>query len=149
MNEENARNERNEGNNKSNFFNLEENTAAMLTAVIPLGVSMISYVSYAAWAVPLVVMLLEKRSKFVKFCAAQSCALTLGIFVCSRITQNIIDLVGGSKSLLFIPMGIVGMSMSILQIVCLVLLIMLAVKAYKMQVLEIPIVTNWLRKYLS
>lgn len=141
-------NERNERNNKSNLFNIEENTAAMLTAVIPLGVSFISHISYAAWAVALVIMLLENRSKFVKFCAAQSCALTLAILVCSRVTENINNLVGGSHSIVFIPLGIVGIAMSIVQLVCLVLLVVLAVKAYKMEILEIPIVTDWLRKYM-
>ncbi len=142
-------NEGNGQNKKSDFLNLEENTAGMLTALIPLALSMISYVSYVAWAVPLIVMLLEKRSKFVKFCAAQSCVLMLGMFACSKINENIMKFVGSSHGPLFIPMGIMGMAMSILQVMCVVLLIMLAVKAYKMQTLEIPIITGWLRKYFS
>lgn len=137
----------NQGSNKSNFFNLSENVAAMLTALIPLGVSFIGYVSYAAWAVPLVVMLLEKQSKFVKLCAAQSFVMTFVSFICSIVTGNINNLTDGAHGIMFIPLEIIGLVMSIVQLACLVLLVLLAVNSYRMKVLEIPVLTDFLRKY--
>ena len=56
---------------KSDLFDLDENIAALLVAVVPLAVSMIGFVSYVAWVVPLVALLMEKRSGLVRITAVR------------------------------------------------------------------------------
>ncbi|MBQ1413453.1 MAG: DUF4870 domain-containing protein [Clostridia bacterium] len=132
--------------NQSSIGNLDENVAALLAAVIPVAMSMISHLGFAAWVVPLVIFLLEKRSLFVRLIAAQSLAVSIVIFLCAVIRDNLDRFADTSHFLTALPVGIFGLLLSLMQVACLVLLVLTAINAYRMVVFEIPSVTQWLRK---
>lgn len=146
----NPYNNGNHGNgNKSSILDLDENVAATLTAVLPVALSIISHLSYAAWVVPLVVLLLEKRSQFVKLCAAQSLAASAVILLCSVVTKNLDHWIDHSHFFVALPVGIVGLMLSLMQVACLVILVLTAINAYRMKIFEIPTITLWLRRYVG
>jgi uncharacterized membrane protein len=58
-------------------------------------------------------------------------------------------MMGDTFRLALLPLGLMGLLISAVQMICLVLLILLAINSYKMQVLEIPVVTQWLKKYVN
>lgn len=143
----------NNGNNghqggigKSSIIDLDENVAAMLTAGIAVLLSFIGHLSYAAWTVPLVVLVLEKRSQFVRLCAAQSFAAGVVIVACAILR----DVFGGMMhGLLVIPLGIIGLMLSLLQLAAAVMLVVIAINAYKMKTVEIPQVTDTIKGYIQ
>lgn len=135
--------------NKSSILDLDENIAAMLSAVLPIAMTMISHMSFGAWVIPLVVFLLEKHSWFVRLCAAQSFAAALVITVAAIVTKSIDLVIDGVGFFALVPMGVIGLLMSLAQVICLIVLVMIAIKAYRMQIFEIPTVTNWIRKNIE
>ncbi|MCL2741207.1 MAG: hypothetical protein FWE70_03740 [Oscillospiraceae bacterium] len=58
-------------------LNLDANVLVLLMYLAMAAFSWIPYVGYVAWAIPLVLFLMEKGSRFVKFSAVQ--ALALGV----------------------------------------------------------------------
>lgn len=56
---------------------LDANGAALIAYIAMVAVSWLPIVGYATWVIPLVILFVEKNSKFVKFQAAQ--ALLIGI----------------------------------------------------------------------
>ena len=131
---------------KSDLFDLDENIAALLVAVVPLAVSMIGFVSYVAWVVPLA-LLMEKRSGLVRITAGQMLALTVAMTVCAA-CRGIVNAVWDGEGLFFIPRMLMGMSFSLAQIACLVLGILVAYHGYHGRVFEIPTVTAWIKKQI-
>lgn len=130
---------------KSSIIDLDENVAAMLSAAIPAVLSFLGHVSYAAWVLPLVVVLLEKRSQFVRLCAAQSFAAGVVIVACAILR----DATGGMMhGLMALPMGIIGVMLSLLQLAAAVMLVVIAINGYKMKTVEIPQVTETIKGYI-
>ena len=132
---------------KSDLFDLDENIAALLVAVVPLAVSMIGFVSYVAWVVPLVALLMEKRSGLVRITAGQMLALTVAMTVCAA-CRGIVNAVWDGDGLFFIPRRLMGMSFSLAEVACLVLGILVAYHGYHGRVFEIPTVTAWIKKQI-
>ena len=132
---------------KSDLFNTDENVAVLLVSAVPLAVSMISYISYASWVLPLVALLMEKRSGLVRICAAQTLALTVAMTVCAA-CRGIVSAVWNGEGLFFIPRMLIGMSFSFGQIACLVLGILVAYHGYNGRVFEIPTVTAWIKNQI-
>lgn len=135
-------------NNKSSLFDLDEYVAATLVAAISVGVTFVGYASYLAWAIPLAALIAEKRSPFVKLCAGQSLALTVVMFLCHVVTKMTEQ--GRSDNwLMVLPMGIVALAMSVIQVICLIFGVLLAYYAYKGKVFEIPLVTETVKSLLK
>ena len=132
---------------KSDLFDLDENIAALLVAVVPLAVSMIGFVSYVAWVVPLAALLMEKHSGLVRITAGQMLALTVAMTACAA-CRGIVNDVWEGEGLFFIPRMLMGMSFSLAQIACLVLGIVVGYHAYHGRIFEIPRVTAWIRSQI-
>lgn len=132
--------------NQNTITGLDENVEALLTAVVPLALTFIPYIKWLAWAAALVFVFAEKNSRFVRLCAGQIFAATFTMFLCSVITDGLTHFAHG---LLIFPIAAVGIFLSLLQIACVVLIVMIAVKAYKMQEVEIPVVTDWVKKLVK
>lgn len=132
---------------KSDLFDLDEHIAALLVAVVPLAVSMIGFVSYVAWVVPLVALLMEKHSRLVRITAGQMLALTVAMTACAA-CRGIVNAVWDGDGLFFIPRMLMGMSFSLAQVACLVLGILVAYHGYHGRVFEIPTVTAWIKNQI-
>lgn len=135
---------------KSDLFDLDEHVAAMLVALAPLALSFIGHISYAAWVLPLVACFVEKRSGFVRLCAGQSLAVSLLMTACG-LSSRLLELmrVRLEDTILFaMPISIMGMVLSALQLFCLVFLILLAYNAYHRKVLEFPVITRTVKSLM-
>lgn len=136
-------------NGKSSFFDLDEHIAAMLAALIPLGLSWIGYVSYVAWAIPLAVYLMEKRSELVRLNAAQSLALSVLSVAAAIIRAGAGHMVKEGGALMVVPMGIIGLAMSMLQLACAVGLVLFAIYGYRRRIFEIPRFTDFVKGFIN
>ena len=135
-------------NHQSSLFDLEEHVAATLVAAISVVVTFVGYASYLAWAIPLAALIAEKRSDFVKLCAGQSLALTVVMFLCHVVTK-MAQQGRNDNWLLVVPMGIVALAMSVIQVICLIFGVLLAYYAYKRKVFEIPVITETVKSLLK
>ena len=127
---------------KSSIGDLNANIMAMLIFVGPAILGFIPGVKYIAWAVPLIIFFLEKKSKFVKFYAATSLVisiisfaitLVLGIVIAS-LTFSLV-MAGGFGALAFL--GILSM---IFGLAFLALFIFLIVMSITYKQVELPFV---------
>lgn len=129
--------------NQNTITGLEENVEALLAAVVPLLLTFVPHTKWLAWIVALAAAFTEKNSRFVRLCAGQIFVMTFAMFLCSVITDSLTHFAHG---LLIFPIAAVGIFLSLLQIACVVLIVLIAVKAYKMQEVEIPVVSDWVKK---
>ena len=132
--------------NQNTITGLEENVEALLAAVVPLLLTFVPHVKFLAWIVALAAAFVETKSRFVRFCAGQIFAATFTMFLCSVITEGLTSIAHG---LLIFPIAAVGIFLSLIQIACVVIIVMIAVKGYKMQEVQIPVVTDWVKKMVK
>ena len=73
---------------KSSIGNFNANTLSVIIYIIPLLLSFIPYVQYAAWLIPLFILFKEKDSDLVKYSAAQ-CTI---IFFVMNVTHLVLSI---------------------------------------------------------
>ena len=142
---------------KSSIQNLDANLVAMLVYIIPLIISVFfSQLRMISWIlIPVLVLIFEKKSYFVKYHAAQ--ALTVAVFYTAiAILDAILGFFGFTISLamqapfvgfmvggvLGLIMAAVALAMAILSIIITVLVIIIAIKAYNYESIHIPGMTS-------
>lgn len=132
---------------RSSVGNLNANVMALICylASIPLG--WIPLVRYVAWLAPLVLFLLEKQSKFVKFHAMQSFLLHIVSAVLSFLVSVVLGGILGIGSISAATyyaaaglVGIIGLLTTGISLVILVFAIIAMVGAYKYKETHIPLI---------
>ncbi|MCL2805934.1 MAG: DUF4870 domain-containing protein [Treponema sp.] len=126
---------------------MNANILAMMIYIAPFFISLIPYVGYAAWILPLVIFIVEKKSKFVKFHAMTALIIMIIAAVVGIVLMIIIWSMSPFYSFGFFYYGfgggIVGLLMAILLIFSLSLLVLdifLCIKAYSYKIVGLPIV---------
>ncbi len=138
---------------KSTIADLDGNILAMLVYITAYVMMWIPGVSYFAWAAPLAVFLLEKRSPFIRFHALQALILTVTqiilTFVVSLILGAIVvAIIAASAN----PFGLTGFVF--LPIISLLISLTFSVfagiacyQAYRYFEYEIPVIGKLARKF--
>ena len=123
---------------KKSGTGLEPNVAAMLAYLF-------------GWLSGLIIFLIEKDDKFVRFAAMQSIVLSLGAMVISFVLSWIIGMIAFATILGggFAFAGILGLVSWALWIGFFVLWIMLMVKAYQGQEWELPVIGKIARGFIK
>ncbi len=138
---------------KSSLAELDGNVLAVLVYVIAYVMLWLPYVSYFAWAGPLIVYLMEKRSPFVKFHAMQALILSVihllvGIVVSIILGLITVAAIAATQS----PFGLSGLILIpvvtfLVNAAFTVFAVIAAVNAYKYNEYEIPLVGKLARKW--
>lgn len=134
-------------NQKSSFFGLDENFAAALAALIPLVLTFVPHVSYFGWIVPLIVVIFERKSRFVRFCAAQSAAAGM---MMAAATAGFMLIEGAVADTSNVPLflSLCGMLMSVLRIAGAVITALVALNGYSHRETDIPIINLLIKKII-
>lgn len=145
----------NENPHRSSIFDLEANIVAMLAYALPMLLNTLTGLDSITWLIPLLILLMEKNSQYVRYHGAQA----LAFFVMSAILSvvgSILNVVGIISSIMFevplvgwipgtaLSIGMIGIvvTMAVISIILLVYEITSAVKAYNYIYYEIPVVTR-------
>jgi uncharacterized membrane protein len=127
---------------QSSIGDLNANIMAMLIFVAPAVLAFIPGIRYVAWAVPLVIFFLEKKSKFVRFYAATS----LVISVISFAITVVLGIITASLTISLVLAGGLGI-LAILSLLSLIfvlaflaLFVFLIVMALSYKQVELPLV---------
>lgn len=145
----------NENPHRSSIFDLEANLVAMLAYVLPMVLNVVTGLDSITWLIPLLVLLMEKNSEYVRYHGAQA----LAFFVMSAflsIAGSVLNVAGIVSNVLFdvplvgwipgtaLSIVIVGIAIgfAIISITLMVYEIISAVKAYNYAYYEIPVVTR-------
>ena len=136
---------------KSSLGEMDANVLALLTYLAPIILSIIPIIGYVAWAAPLVVFLIEKKSSFVRFHAMQA-LLLIAVWVVITIIFAIIGAIAGgiyaySGFGFALGFGFIGILMAIIGLGLLVLVIVAMVKAYGYQQWKLPLIGNLAEKW--
>lgn len=134
-------------NQKSSFFGLDENLAAALLAIIPLVLTFVPHVSYFGWIVPLIAVVIECKSYFVRFCAAQSAVAGM---IMAAATAGFMLIEGAVADTSNVPMllSLAGMLMSIIRVVCAIITVLVAVNGYSHRETNIPVINALVKKII-
>jgi uncharacterized membrane protein len=130
-------------------FGLDANILSVLIFIVMAALSWVTYLAWVAWIVPLVVIIMEKESGFVKFQA--STALVVGvILVAIIILFRIIIWIMTPRDLYAVANFALGkgyevmkfliMLVRIIRAVFMVLILYLAFMAYSYKQVELPII---------
>jgi uncharacterized membrane protein len=143
----------------SSLWNLEANLLALLSYLVASALMIIPGVCYFAWAVPLVVFLLETKSKYVKFHAMQSFVIhaisALVAVVLNVIVRGLVIAAFTRPYSLMGSLGIVSvlsLLSSAVSIVILVFSILAMIKSYQYTEYKIPLIapiTSWINNLIS
>ena len=134
-------------NQKSSFFGLNENLAAAVAAIIPLVITFVPKVSYFGWIVPLLVMVIERKSRFVRFCAAQSAVAGMLMAGATAVFMVIEGAVTDPSSVPMI-LSLAGMLMSIIRVVCAIVIVLVAINGYSHRETNIPVINSLIKKII-
>lgn len=146
----------NEQPHRSSIFDLEANLVAMLAYVLPMIINLLTGLDAITWLIPLLVLLMEKNSEYVRYHGAQS----LAFFVISAILSlagSALNLVGVISNVLFnvplvgwipgtalsIVIVVIALAFAVISISLMVMEIISAVKAYGYIYYELPVVTRF------
>ncbi len=129
---------------KSSIGNLDANVVALIAYLGSTILGLIPGVKYVAFLVPIIIFVIEKDSKFVKFHAMQAILLSVTAFVLAIVIGILagILLVAGS----FVGYSIFLALIWIVAIAILVISIIAAVKSYKYEIYKLPLIGNWAEK---
>ena len=132
---------------KSSIGNLDANLMALIAYLGGAVLGFIPGVKYVAFLVPIIIFIIEKESKFVKFHAMQSILLSAVGVVISIILGIIIGIVfaTGSYGALAV-LSILSIITWLIVIVLFVFFIIAAVKSYKYEIYKLPLIGNWAEK---
>ena len=134
--------------NKSSFFGLNENIAAGIVAGITVILTFVPYVSYFAWIVPLIWVIFERGSYFVRLCAGESAVLSALITVFTLLFELIEKMVTDESSIPFM-LSLCGIVTSIVRVVCMIALVLTAYNGYFMRDINLPVITPMLKKIIK
>ena len=130
---------------------LEANVLAMLIYVAPIIIGIIPVIGYVAWVLPIVILVLEKNSKLVKFHAATSIILMILSLIVSIILVIFALIAGSMTSIASIVImmsegyGLGGFFaffgiILIYALLVIILIIYLAVTAFRYKQVELPLI---------
>jgi len=130
---------------------LDANLLAMLIYVAPIVLALIPGINFVAWVIPIVILVLEKNSKLVKFHAATSIILMILSFVVSIILLIFALIAGSMTSIASIVImmsegyGLGGFFaffgiILIYALLVIILIIYLAVTAFRYKQVELPLI---------
>lgn len=136
---------------KSSIGNLDAN---VITIIAYLGSTILGFIPgirYVAFLVPIIIFVIEKESKFVKFHSMQAILLSAVGVVLSIILAIIISIAtaaiihsGGYGALGVL--SILSLLIWIIAIALFVFSIIAAVKSYKYEIYKLPLIGNWAEK---
>lgn len=133
---------------KSTFFGLNENIAAALAAGLPLVLTFVPYVGYFAWIVPLIMVIFERRSNFVRLCAGKSVVYTV-ILLAATALFNLINIFVKGETPVPLFISLCGAVTSIVRVLCAVIMIMTAYDGYMYKDFDSPIVSALVKKTIK
>lgn len=136
------------GMKKSAFFGFGENITAALAAGLPLALTFVPYVSYFAWAVPLIAVILGRKSAFVRLCAGEAAFTSVILLISTAIFTFINGLVNSGAPVTLLA-SLFGMATSVIRVVCAVIMIMIAYNGYLHKEFKIPIITPLIKKIIK
>jgi len=125
---------------------MDANIACLIAYLGGIVVGWIPYLGYVAFLVPLIVFILEKESKFVRFHSMQSFVLNILSLVISLLLTLIGSLI--APSLIYSPgsalavMGVISTIGIIISIIILVLAIIAVVNAFQYKEYRLPVLGN-------
>ncbi|MEL7570443.1 MAG: DUF4870 domain-containing protein [Eubacteriaceae bacterium] len=119
---------------KSSIGNLDANVVALIAYIGSLILGYIPIIKYVAFLVPIIIFIIEKESKFVKFHAMQSILLCAVSWIIS-----IILVIFRYSSVIWILFIIIGLTLLVFYIIG-------AVKSYKYELYKMPLIGNWAEK---
>jgi len=147
---------------KSSIGNMDANVMALITYIAAIVMSLIPYLNYFAWAVPLVFFIIEKKSGLVKFHAMQALVLEVvfaviaiilaiisGIVVAAAYAGAVTSL-EGALNYAAGSLGAVVIFSVITWIVCIVFTvfqIIAMINAYKYKEYKIPVIGGLAEKF--
>lgn len=125
---------------------LEANIAVLIAYLGGVVVSWIPWIGYVAFLVPLVIFILEKESKFVRFHAMQSFVLNvlgliLGLLL-SLISSLVVPSLYYSPGAALTFLGVIGTIGTIISIIILVLAIIAVVNGFQYKEYRLPLLGN-------
>lgn len=141
---------------KSSIYNLDANLVALLVYILPLMLSMfVKELRIISWlAIPILVLMFEKKSQFVRAHAAQALTIAFIYLVFALVDYVIgffgftISIVMGAPLLGFMVGGVLGLFamilaliIGLLSIILFVYILVIAVKAYNYETLRIPLLS--------
>lgn len=136
---------------KSSIGNLDANVVALIAYLGGAILGFIPGIKYVAFLVPIIIYVIEKESKFVKYHAMQSILLSAVGVVLSIILAIIISIAtaaiihsGGYGALG--ALAVLSILVWIIALVLLVFFIIAAVKSYKYEIYKMPLIGNWAEK---
>lgn len=132
---------------KSSIGNLDANVMALIAYLGGAILGFIPGIKYVAFLVPIIIFVIEKESKFVKFHAMQSILLSAVGVVISIILGIVIGIViaTGSYGALAV-LSILSIITWIIVIALFVFFVIAAVKSYKYEIYKLPLIGNWAEK---
>lgn len=142
--------------NKSSFLNLDANITILIAYLGGLVLKWLETSCYFAWAIPLIIYLIETKNEFVKKQSAQatllylisslaSCLIYLLLFVFAPTdTTDIYNMIiTGSLFLV----GLISLSSTIIAIAITIYAVVSAIKTYNYEDYDIPYLSKYLPKF--
>lgn len=140
---------------KSSLGSMDANLMAVIAYVGGAILSLIPYLGFVAWLVPLVIFFMEKNSIFVKFHAMQSFLLNVVgaiLAILIAIISGIALAAAGTVDGAFAALGtiaVIGVLGTIITLIILVFAIIAIVNAYGYKLYKIPVVGNFAEKFAN
>ena len=142
--------------NKSSFLNLDANIVVLIAYLGGLIFRWLKTACYFAWAIPLIIYLIESKNKFVKKQSAQATllyvisSLSSGLIYLSLVvfapteTSDIYNMIiTGSLFLV----GIISLLSTIIAVIITIFAIVAAIKTYSYEDYDIPYLSNHLNRF--
>lgn len=144
-----------ESPHKSSIGNLDANVMALLSYIVSSLLAFVPVIEYVAWLIPLVIFLVEKQSKFVKFHALQAFCLNLAGFVITFVLSLISAATLAATNPFANPyaavgaIGLLSILALLISIAILVFAIIAMIKAYKYELYKLPLIGNIAARYVK
>jgi len=136
---------------KSSLGEMDANVLALLVYLAPIILAWIPVIKYLAWAIPLVIFFIEKKSNFVRFHSMQAILLSVvGAIIVFIISVIILGAVTASYYYSYGGWGAIGLVTALALIVTLVIVvfeIIAMVNAYGYKEYRIPLLGNLAAKF--
>lgn len=145
-------------NNKSSFFNINANIVVLIAYLGGLIFKWIDTACYFAWAIPLIIYLVESKNKFIKKQSAQATLLYLVSSILSIIVYILLTIFAPSEtkdiynmiitgSLLLI--AVIALISTLIAITITIFGVVAMIKTYNYEDYEIPYLSKYLSKFIK
>lgn len=142
--------------NKSSVFNLDANIVILIAYIGGLIFKWLDTACYFAWAIPLIIYLIESKNEFVKKQSAQAILLYLISSLLSILTYLLLTIFAPNETQDIYSMiitgslfliGLVSILSTVVSVIITVFAIVATVKTYNYEDYDIPYLSNYLDKF--